>query len=825
MAGSAIHTDRRRAAMLLALAVWAARAPAREPPLRIDLPPSSLQQALATLANRTGLQILYDPDLIQGLTVGGLHGVMTSGEALKRLLAATPISFEFTAADAVALHAAHEPEIHSVPSLASPHTVTIIADRDREIANDSSASLTSVKIEESSLLVPVATSSLAQSFIRDQQATRLEDALEYVSATEIAPNERSSAGFEIRGFPTYQYYLDGVRVSPDLHGDGFRDLADVDHIDILKGPASLLFGRSEPGGIVNVVTKQPLASPMSSIEQRFGSFGRADTLIDAGGPLTSADSWLYRFNAAWESDGSFRDVPGSRRVFFAPVLTWRPAAGIETTAYLEYLNSHDPSDSGLPVIGNRIPDVPIERSLDEGGEVHTTDLRTGIRGSYTFQSGWTLRHHLDARWLHTPQAPEIALAADGLSSNQCDTSHCPVERTLLAIPYARGYTGYATVELARDLPLWRTAHSLLIGAEYFQTSSYSDLNMVSDASLTTDLFHPSSVAIPLTLLQNPTKEMLRNAHEHWAAAYAQDQVSFGEHFYLLVGVRFDSASASIEQTTSQPLLESEYFQGSGLNIQMVKHREGLVWHPVPALSFYTLHTENFGVAPGLYAGADGGNDLPPQSATELEAGMKLELAGGRFAATLTAFDLTKENVSSTILEPALEPSGEMVFTGTVRNKGVELDVHGELFSRLEYLANFAYIDSRILFLQTPQTNFVAGEWIGSTGNRFFGVPREGGSAWLSYRFSDRTFQGLKLGAGIVARSAREGDNANDYVLPGFAKWSGLAAYEWRVGATQMSFRLNVDNLFNAHYYESLNGTRTVMPAYPRRWLGSFRVQF
>lgn len=849
MTRSAIHTDRRcndtglreklrlsapGVATLLALAILhgslaATPTSPKGPPLRIDLPPSSLQQALASLADRAGLQILYDPELIQGVTVSGLHGVMTAGDALQRLLISTHISFEFTATDAVALRAADEPETRARPASSSSHTVTIIANRDREFAADSSTSLTSAKIDESSLLVPVAASSLARGFIRDQQASRLEDALEYISATEIAPDDRSSVGFEIRGFPTYQYYLDGIRVSPDLHGDGFRDLADVDHVDIMKGPASLLFGRSEPGGIINVVTKQPLATPMVSIEQRIGSFGRADTLLDAGGSLSSADSWLYRLNVAWENDGSFRDVTGSHRILLAPVLTWMPSPGIETTAYLEYLNSHDPSDSGLPVVGNRIPDVPIDRSLDEGGDIHTTDLRTGLRGSYALQGGWTLRDHVDVRWLHTPQAPQIAMASDGLDSNQCDMSHCPVERTLLAIPVSRGFTAYASVELTRDLSFWHRAHSLLVGMEYFQTSSYSDLEMASDASLTTDLYHPSSIAIPSGLLQDPTKEMLRSAHEHWAAAYIQGQVSLTDDFYLLVGARGDDASASVEQVTTQSLdgFTSSYFESSNLKMRRFKHREGLVWHPIPSLSFYALRTENFGIAPGLYAGTNGysGNDLPQQSATEWEAGVKFELEAGRLAATLAAFNLTKENVSSTILEPALDPSGELIYTGSVRSRGLELDFHGELPSRWEYLASFAYIDSRIIFDDAYLTNPHNTEWMGGTGNRFFGVPREGGSAWLSYRFSEEQHQGLKLGAGIVARSAREGDNSNNYELSGFTRWSGLAAYEWRVGATQMSLRLNVDNLFNAHYYESLTGTRTVMPACPRRWVGSFRVQF
>lgn len=802
-----------------------------DPPLRIDLSPGSLDQALAHLAERTGLQILYAPDLLQGLTARGLHGVMTPAAALKLLLASTDLSFEFTARDAVALHNRKKPDARVASAPAQPRTITITADRDGENNSRASASLTSVKIDESSLLVPIASSSLAQRTLHDQQASRLEDALEYVSATEIIPDGRSSSGFGIRGFPTYQYYLDGVRVSPDLHDDGFRDLTNIEHIDVMKGPASLLYGRTEPGGLVNVVTKQPVASPMVSIEQRTGSFGRADTLLDAGGPLSPAGSLLYRLNAAWESDGSFRQVPDSHRIFLAPVLTWRPSQDNETTAYLEYLDSHDPADSGLPVIGNRLPAVPIGRSLDEGGMVHTTDLRIGVRGSNTFVHGWTLHHHLDVRWLHTPQAPQVGLAADGLDPNQCSASNCPVTRLLTAVPVSRGYTAYASVDASRDIQAWGTGHSLLAGVEYFQTASYSQLEVASDPGLTTDLFHPMNGTIPLALLQNPVQETYRDARERWTAAYIQDQVSCGDDFYLLVGARFDSAWASVEQNTSGSVGDSSFpgREESGIQIQMVKHREGIVWHPAPSLSFYALHAENFGATPGLtfptegYAGV---GDLPPQSATEWETGVKFEPAGGRFAATLAAFDLKKENITSPILEPALDPSGVLFFIGAARNTGLELDLHGEILSNLQYLANYAYIDSRILFAYAGYATSTSGsEQVGNNGNRFFGAPRNGGSAWLSYEFSDGAMRGMKLGSGVIARGARAGDNANDYELPGFARWNAFAAYGWRVAGTQLSVQLNVDNLFNAHYFESLNGTRTVMPGYPRRWIGSFRVQF
>src|SRR5579871_4759233 len=291
----------RGVARLIALTVLSnllgATAPAAEPPsppVQVDLAPGSLQQALEQLAALAHLQILYDPDILRGLRTAGLHGKLTPARALQDLLASTNITFEFTAQDAVALR--EKPRASDTPDAAHPtvsgqiHTVTISSNRDNGANYDAAATFSSTKIDESSLLVPLTTTSLGQQVLRDQQPARLDDVMELVSGAEVIPDGQSASGFEIRGMPTFQYYLDGVRVSPDLHHDGFRDLANIDSIEILKGPASLLYGRTEPGGLINVITKQPLATPLLSIEQQAGSFGRTGTLLDAGGPITSDGS-------------------------------------------------------------------------------------------------------------------------------------------------------------------------------------------------------------------------------------------------------------------------------------------------------------------------------------------------------------------------------------------------------------------------------------------------------------------------------------------------------------------------------------------------------
>jgi iron complex outermembrane receptor protein len=803
-------------------------------PVQIDLAPGPLQQALDKLADLTHLQILYDPDILRGLTTAGLHGKLTPAKALEDLLAATGIAFEFTAQDAVALRekarAGAAPEaVHPVVVPGQANTVIISTDRNKDNGYDSAATLGSTKIDESSLLVPFSAASLSQQVLRDQQPSRLDDVIEFVSGAEVVPDGQSASGFEIRGFPTYQYYLDGVRVSPDLHHDGFRDLADIDSVEILKGPASLLYGRTEPGGLINVITKQPLATPLLCLEQQAGSFGRTGTSLDAGGPLSSGGSFLYRFNAAWESGGSFRDVPDNRRLLLSPVVTWKSSSQTQTTAYLEYLNSHDPSDSGLPVVGSLPPPVPVSRSVEEGGEIHTSDLRVGVRGLHAFEDQWTLTHHEDARWIQAPQAPQLALAADGLEAIQCTPTTCPVARELVSIPVSRGYTYYASVDLARDLSLWHTQHTLLIGTDFFQAESYSQFEAANGFDLTTDLYHPEAVPIPLSLFDDPHEVTYRNVHERWGAVYIQDQASFLDRFYLLLGLRFDKAWTGIGQSIVTPATSNlpSVYEISNSQVHALTKRIGFVWHPTTALSLYAKYAENFGAVPGLYVAATGSTGLfaPTQTAAEYETGVKLELADGRAAATLAAFDLKKNNVSSSLLEPALDPAGDLYLTGSARNRGLELEIHGEIVPGAQLLANYAYTQSKINnFTPSPYDSLGSySEQIGYTGNRLFGVPRNGGSVWGSYRFADPVLQGLKLGVGVIARGARAGDNVNDYQLPGFTKWNTLAAYTWRAWGTQMSAQVNVDNVFNTRYFESISGTKTVMPGAPRRWLGSFKM--
>jgi iron complex outermembrane receptor protein len=331
--------------------------------------------------------------------------------------------------------------------------------------------------------------------------------------------------------------------------------------------------------------------------------------------------------------------------------------------------------------------------------------------------------------------------------------------------------------------------------------------------------------VPRTFLQNPDSAFATTTAEKWNGVYFQDHVALTEKLYLLAGARLDYVRESLDTAFGFPLVDSG---GDSRRVSAFKRRAGVLWHPTALLSAYANYTENFGIATGLYGNGTGGTGtlLPPQSAREWEVGVKAEILDGKAAGSAAWYNLTEVNVAESVSSPLLSAQGFRTVTGTARSRGLELDVHGEILPNLQLLASYAYVDSRIIgdVGGNLSSDGSSAPPPSNTGNRLHGVPRHGGSLWLAYRLSGASPEGVKLGIGVVARGARAGDNANTYELPGFAKWKFLAAYGWRAAGTRFSLQLNVDNVFNAHYFESVTGTSSVVPGCPRRWLVSVRAE-
>ncbi len=355
---------------------------AQDVPQSFAIPAQALGDALTEFADQADLKLVSNAALLRGLSSPGVSGTLTPAEGLERLLAGTGMRYRFVDDGTVTIEHAPkaspqpEPLAQATPPQKPNATVlpemTVTAKptdaTSYTVPNASTATKTDTPIMET----PVSIQVIPQQVLRDQQAFRLQDALENVSGVQYTNNSgNESENFLIRGFGdssgTNLRFRNGVR-NPAI---GRSNLANIEQVEVLKGPAAVLYGRLEPGGIINLVTKKPLAEAYYSLQQELGSYDFYRTTADATGPLNADRTLLYRFNLGYLNSESFRDFFFRDQIFVAPALTWRPREDTELNLSFEYSNEETIFDSGIPTqfaSGNRrIPPVPITRQYTEPG--------------------------------------------------------------------------------------------------------------------------------------------------------------------------------------------------------------------------------------------------------------------------------------------------------------------------------------------------------------------------------------------------------------------------------------------------------------------------
>ncbi|MGH8654672.1 MAG: TonB-dependent siderophore receptor, partial [Gammaproteobacteria bacterium] len=262
-------------------------------------------------------------------------------------------------------------------------------------------------------------------------------------------------GFIIRGFENdANIYRNGLR------SRCFRyETANLEQIEVLKGPAAVLYDRIEPGGLVNLVSKRPLEQPYYALEQQFGSYDLYRTVAEATGPITSDGSLLYRFDLAYQSNNSFLDFVDLERVFVSPSLTWRLSERTEINLNVEYQDDTMQDESGIPAIGRRPAPVPINRYFQDDVAVDETDrVLVELSWSHRFSEHWALRNRFQANLTDYNQT--ILTPAGFLDDRTLD-------RGLWDVGATRDY--YATnLDLTGHVEAYGIAHDLLAGVDYWR---------------------------------------------------------------------------------------------------------------------------------------------------------------------------------------------------------------------------------------------------------------------------------------------------------------------------------------------------------------------
>jgi len=652
--------------------------------------------------------------------------------------------------------------------------------------------------------------------IADQQGVRLSDVTRNVSGVQNNWGYgQIYEGFAIRGFETNTTLQDGMRAGGEANGRTSVDMANVDNVEVLKGPAAMLYGRLEPGGLINVVTKQPQPAPQFSVQQQVGSYSLSRTTADATGPLTSDGTLLYRvIGEYFRSDSFFTHAPVGRTQFIAPSLTWRPNAKLQASLNVEYRNYDPLTANGLPAIGTQPANVPVTTwSGDTTDWVNVKKTVVHASASYVIDPNWKLRATAIANSQVYDAGLLSATTADDLGNvgNAPWFIHSPSNGRNVA------------VDLTGHVQQGNIGHTVLVGTDYYDLS-FSYIGYVAGFSPvdTINVFNPvynrPTGAGSFSTYTNAPPDWHTTGTQGWNSLYAQDQIKLSDQFQLLVGGRFDWArmtAAGVLLEYAPPGTTVNDLSPTTAHDTKFSPRLGAVYMPAPWLSFYGNYVQSLG-AWGTEANIAvdiNGQPLAPEESSSYEGGMKAEGLGGRLRSTVAIFNITKKNVATRDLSSP-DPTA-LLAIGEAQSRGVDVDVDGQITERISLVATYAFDSAAITKDNT-----------GLQGNELANVPRHSGSVWLKALVVPDLF----IGGGAVVRGERQGDTQNTFQLPSYVSVDAFASYRITVGRSRIVPQVNITNLTNAVYYVNSNNFDSnpragIMPGQPRSVMASIRWEY
>ena len=645
-----------------------------------------------------------------------------------------------------------------------------------------------------------------QALIQSQQDIYFADAVENISGVNRDVLLAGDVGnaITIRGLPLgifSNYYRDGFAFDGMVPSDS----TDVDRVEILKGPASVLYGRATSSGIVNLITKEPLPATHVTFTFQADRFGAARPTFDITGPIGGSDKLFYRLNAEVADTSSFRNYFHDRRYFLAPALTWKPQKATTIRFLIEYLHGSTTTDYGIPALGDRPAPVSIGSYYGEPWQYSHLQNELG---------SVDVSHNLSSRWIVRSR-----FRATLTDWNYLDTS------LGYLLPDNQTFTRYDE-QTAYPLRLydWQTdltgifktggiEHNFLVGFEYgfesvVQRGVFSDappINlynpvyfsqaMPSAAALAANFFNPND---PDYFPISGTTRLMTHG------GYLQDQISLLPRLKVLAGVRFEGFTQKYD--------ELDYGTHNRQSNVSALPRIGISYQVLQPLSLYASWSRSFSPTLAAQFGPNG-QPFVPEKGTQYEAGARTSELHGRLTSSVSLYRIRSSNLLVT------NPGNPLasIQLGEVESKGVELDTSGRLLPG--WNVTFAYAFNEATIVSDP---------VYTIGNILQNAPRQGGSIWTVYEIQRGALRGLSFGGGIQARTYRYVDPSDDVLLPGYARLDATASYAfgpWHSDQKRYRIAVNFQNLTNRLYYVSGNTPNSIFPGSPVNAMMEFQVRY
>ncbi|CAB1277387.1 TonB-dependent receptor [Candidatus Nitrosacidococcus tergens] len=683
----------------------------------------------------------------------------------------------------------NEEEADEIKKLDPIHVQSVI-EEGYNIPNTSSATRTNTSLRD----IPKTIYVLPKNLLRDQNAQSFTDAMRNVPGVMPMLGEGDRDEATIRGIVTeYDFYMNGM---PDT-SQYFRDPYNVEHIDVLKGAAGMIYGRNDGGGIINRVTKQPTSTPQYNLNLNYGYWNHKRTTIDLGGPIPLGDMTTYRFNAMAQDSGSFRDDFFIHRYGVDPEIGFQIDDNTKLTVGMQYLNDRRLVDRGIPGQNGKPADVPISEFFGSPTQNNTLTVLTAAHGIFEHQINESLKIQNSFRFTNTEK----------IYANIFPTSAVSNAGTVTMFGYndfdnRDGF--FNRTDIIYDVDTGPIHQKILGGMFLSYENDRGIINLASAApgsTFTVSVLNPNVVGV----FNIPSKNIIVNATD--ISLFFQDQIEFTKNWKMIVGARWDNF-----RTTA-----TNFLPNNGPNVDhldtMFSPQLGLTYQPNDIASFYISYSQAHAPQANNLAFTIESTDdlnLAPLVATNYEMGAKFNILEDKLSVNVALFRLEQENINNP------DPTNPLIVvqTGKQQNEGFEVSAAGEILPKWQIFGGYTSLNAHILTNSTETldtvTNATAGAVVGL-------VPQNQFNLWSTYDFTSH----FGIGAGVLGRSSMFTSFTNTQVLPGYAIANAMAYYQ------HLNYRvsLNFDNIGDARYYSTAITDNQIMPGAPFNVMANFTASF
>ncbi|HZW23450.1 TonB-dependent siderophore receptor [Noviherbaspirillum sp.] len=645
------------------------------------------------------------------------------------------------------------------------------------------------KIEAPLRDIPQTVNVVPQTLLRDQGANSMQDVMKMVPGIGLSHGDGQRDQVTIRGFTAIaDQFIDGLR-DDALY---FRDLSNTEQVEVIKGPASVLYGRGSSGGLINRITKKP-GIDRSEVGLTVGSRGQRRGEFDIGRNVEDSGV-AFRVTGAIERADSYRDQQFLEREAISPSLSFKLGDHTKLLLQAEYLSDRRVTDFGVPAYRGRPVDVPAGTYY---GAANAKDFDFSQAEVNAF--GFTLDHRFSNTLSLRNAFRRYSYTLDRNNTNVASVNEAALTASLNRSNVLRDEDGFFNqTELVQKADIAGMAHQILYGVE-FGKQDKDQLFRTQNNIATVSLFNPVSPVLPFTVTAAPTTDNLGILKT--AGAYVQDLVTLSEQWKALVGIRYDNFEQETrERRPGQPNLSRTDTAWSP--------RAGLVYQPNLAQSYYASFSKSFQPSAEAFPLAANNAQIAPEETTNKEVGAKFDFLDGKASATASLFRLERTNIKST--DPA---TNRLIPIGTQRTDGLELTFTGDLSHGWQIWSGYSYLDGKV----TASVARDAGQPV--QGKRPTLTPKHAANLWITKALGG----GFGAGAGVNYVGDRFANPGNTVALPSYTTFDAMAYYR----AGPLDLTLNVLNLFDREYIVSGHGTSANLnlPGAPRSVQLTARYKF